>query len=149
MTGPHVIERAESVVLAALSLIATFTLYPAWWWLPFAAFVLFDVSALGYLRSLGAGAASYNIVHNYAWPAGLAIAALTTAESSNALSVWCGIAACAWAFHVSVDRSLGYGLKRREPFSRSRGAGARPRRQGLANHTQASLSKLDERRISF
>jgi hypothetical protein len=28
----------------------------------------------------------------------------------------CGVLACAWAFHVGVDRALGYGLKLPDSF---------------------------------
>ena len=41
-----------------------------------AAFLAFDLSMLGYLRSTAAGATTYNAVHNYAFPALAALAAL-------------------------------------------------------------------------
>ena len=81
-----------------------------------AAFLAFDLSMLGYLRSTAAGATTYNAVHNYAFPALAALAALTLEPVSEALSTTAGVLACAWAFHVGVDRALGYGLKLPDSF---------------------------------
>lgn len=112
----HITQRVEAAAVALLSFVAVVVLYPAWWWVPLAAFLVFDLSMLGYARSTAAGAASYNLVHNYAVPALVALAALLTRTSLPDASTVTGVLACAWAFHVGVDRALGYGLKMPDAF---------------------------------
>lgn len=113
----NTIQRVEAGGVAALAVVAIVALYPAWWWMILAAFLLFDLSMVGYLRSAKSGAATYNAVHNYAAPAMVAIAAFVTQNWSPTASMTLGILACAWAFHVGVDRALGYGLKTPEGFT--------------------------------
>ncbi len=103
------------MALAALAVVVA--VYPEWWWMVLAAFLAFDLSMLGYLRSTAAGATTYNAVHNYACPALAALAALALEPVSSAASTTAGILACAWAFHVGVDRALGYGLKLPDSFT--------------------------------
>jgi hypothetical protein len=117
MTGVSVVQRVENGFIAALAMTAAVALYPEWWWMPLAAFLLFDLSALGYLRSPSAGAFFYNLVHNYTGPGLVAAAALLTAPSLSLLSTTFGLVACSWAFHVGADRMLGYGLKHAEGFT--------------------------------
>lgn len=116
-TNPEVVQRLESGVIIVLSVVALVVLAPAWWWTPLAAFLLFDLSQLGYLLSARAGAAAYNAVHTYVWPAALGVVALLTWSSAPSVGLWATIAASAWAFHVAVDRALGYGLKRPDAFT--------------------------------
>jgi hypothetical protein len=71
---------------------------------------------LGYAHSTAAGATTYNLVHNYAFPAAAGVAALVLGPVSSAASTATGVLACAWAFHVGVDRALGYGLKLPDSF---------------------------------
>src|SRR5690606_42154075 len=59
-----------------LSVATVVVLYPPWWWVVPAAFLVFDLSVLGYARSPATGATSYNLVHNYAAPALLGLVAL-------------------------------------------------------------------------
>ncbi|QAY74937.1 DUF4260 family protein [Agromyces protaetiae] len=98
---------------------ATVVWYPAWWWVPLAGFVLFDLSALGYLRSPAIGAWYYNGIHNYTGPALAAAAALVIAPApaQEGLSTVLALIACSWAFHVGVDRMLGFGLKYFDAFT--------------------------------
>jgi hypothetical protein len=112
----RVIQRVEAGAVALAALVAVVAVYPQWWWVVLAAFLAFDLSMLGYLRSTAAGATTYNAVHNYAFPALAALAALTLQPVSEALSTTAGVLACAWAFHVGVDRALGYGLKLPDSF---------------------------------
>jgi hypothetical protein len=91
--------------------------YPRWWWVILAAFLVFDLSMLGYIRSAAAGAVSYNAVHNYAWPAVFALVALVASSASPTFSTFAGVLACAWAFHVGADRALGFGLKLPDAFT--------------------------------
>ncbi|WP_026818440.1 DUF4260 family protein [Arthrobacter castelli] len=114
---PKTIEQLESGLIATLCLIGTIVIAPAWWWFPLAAFLVFDLSQLGYLRSPATGATWYNAVHTYIWPAVLAAAALIFNVLSPVLSMWLAIIAFAWAFHVGVDRMLGFGLKLPDAFT--------------------------------
>ncbi|KUG09709.1 DUF4260 domain-containing protein [Solirubrum puertoriconensis] len=94
-------EELAELLLA----VAVFAHLPyAWWVLP-AAFLLPDLSALGYLAGPRVGAISYNVFHH------------------KALAIACGVAG--WVLgvpglllastvlltHASFDRLLGYGLK--------------------------------------
>jgi hypothetical protein len=117
MRSVHTVQRIEAAAIALLSVIVVVAVYPRWWWVILAAFLLFDLSMLGYARSAAAGAVSYNAVHNYAWPAVSALVALATSSASPAFSTCAGVLACAWAFHVGVDRALGYGLKLPNAFT--------------------------------
>lgn len=111
------VQRVEAGAIAAFAVVAIVALYPAWWWVILAAFLLFDLSMMGYIRSARLGAVSYNLVHNYALPAAAGIAALVTQGWSSDASTVLGVLACAWVFHVGVDRALGYGLKTEEGFT--------------------------------
>lgn len=110
-------QRIEAGAIAVLAVVTIVVLYPSWWWMILALFLVFDLSALGYLRSPKVGAVSYNIVHNYGFPAVAAISALATQNWSPGVSTALGVVACGWAFHVGVDRALGYGLKTAEGFT--------------------------------
>lgn len=112
----HITQRVEAGAVAVFAVVAVVVLYPAWWWVILAAFLVFDLSMLGYVRSTAAGATSYNLVHNYAFPALTGLAALVTQPSLPVASTVAGVLACAWAFHVGVDRALGYGLKMPDAF---------------------------------
>ena len=109
-------QRVEAGAVALAALVAVVTVYSDWWWVVLAAFLAFDLSMLGYLRSTVAGATAYNAVHNYAFPALAALAALVLEPIAEIASTTAGVLACAWAFHVGVDRALGYGLKLPDSF---------------------------------
>ncbi len=113
---PLVIVRIESGLVAALALAGTIIIAPGLWWFPFAVFLLFDLSMVGYLRSAPAGALWYNAVHTYVWPILLLGVALATSTAWPAGSMWIALVALAWAMHVGVDRALGYGLKLSDGF---------------------------------
>ena len=112
----RITQRVEAGGVALIALVAAVMLYPGWWWVIFAAFLAFDLSMLGYVRSTALGAATYNAVHNYAFPALAGLVALAAEPVSSATSTAAGVLACAWAFHVGVDRALGYGLKLPDSF---------------------------------
>lgn len=114
---PQTIERIENGLIVVFAMAGTIFIAPSLWWFPLAVFVVFDVSALGYLRSPATGAVWYNAIHTYAWPAVLGVIALVTSTSSQTLSMWLALAAFAWALHVGVDRMLGYGLKLPDAFT--------------------------------
>jgi hypothetical protein len=75
-----------------------------WWWL-LALFLVWDLSMIGYIVSAPVGAWTYNAVHSYIGP-GLLIAGALVADGR-----WAAFVGLAWAFHIAVDRLLGYGLK--------------------------------------
>lgn len=116
MRQAHIIQRFEAGAIALFALGAVVVVYSGWWWVIFAAFVLFDLSMLGYVRSTAVGARSYNLIHNYAFPALIGLTAVVTQSSFPGASTVAGLLACAWAFHVGIDRALGYGLKMPDAF---------------------------------
>lgn len=103
------IQRIENGVIAAAIVLAMIA-YEQPWWLLLAAFLLFDISAAGYLRNPRIGAVTYNVVHNYTGPAVLAGLFLVSLLADRQIT-WLALLAACWAFHVAVDRALGYGLK--------------------------------------
>lgn len=123
-------QRAENALIAAGIVVAMIAAGQPWWLL-LAAFLVFDLSALGYLAEQRVGAIGYNLVHNYTAPAALMTgwAGLRLADIDAG---WMALLAACWGFHVAVDRALGYGLKL-GPFTHThlgvigpgRGAGAR------------------------
>ena len=103
------VRRIENGLVAALIVLAIVLIGFDWWWL-FVLFLVFDVSALGYLVSPRIGALTYNLVHNFGGAAiALGVFLITGIEPV-------GVIALAWGFHVAVDRALGYGLKHSDSF---------------------------------
>jgi hypothetical protein len=97
-------------------------------WLVFAlAFVVPDISMIGYVKGPRVGAFAYNMAHTYAAPALLAVLGLSGAPSA----VW--RFAVVWVAHIGFDRLLGYGLKHPTGFGDThlgvlgRASGSRPR----------------------
>ncbi len=113
----HLTQQVEAAAIALWALVAALVLYPDWWWVVLAAFLAFDLSMLGYVRSTALGATTYNAVHNYAFPAVAGMTALVLESTSPSVSTAAGVLATAWAFHVGVDRALGYGLKLPDSFT--------------------------------
>lgn len=103
------IQRIENGCVA-LAILAAVILSGLPWWVLIAAFLLFDLSALGYLRGSRPGAIGYNAVHNYSAPAILIIGYLIL-RARGIEAEWLVLLAASWGFHVAVDRALGYGLK--------------------------------------
>ena len=103
MSLPVWFQRIESVAVAALVVVAFVQLGFAWWWL-LALFLLWDLSMVGYVASPRVGAITYNLGHSYLGPAVL----LALAWPVDAR--WPAFVGLTWAFHIAVDRLLGYGL---------------------------------------
>lgn len=117
VTSPAVLQRVENGFIAATAMLATVTLFPMWWWVPLALFLLFDLSMVGYLRSTRAGAVGDNLVHSYVGPGLLGVSAVASLWApSQPITWWAGLFALSWAFHIGVDRMLGYGLKLPDSF---------------------------------
>ncbi|MDP9325184.1 MAG: DUF4260 family protein [Candidatus Dormibacteraeota bacterium] len=60
----------------------------------------------------------YNTLHRLLAPAGLAVLVLAAAPAWEARATPWLIAAAAWAAHICIDRSLGFGLRDRDGFQR-------------------------------
>ncbi|MCW2955325.1 MAG: hypothetical protein JWO69_194 [Thermoleophilia bacterium] len=108
--GTTLVQRAEGAAMGAASWVILVDLGFAWWW-PIAVFLLFDLSALGYLKNPQLGAAGYNAVHSLVAPLLIGTAALLTGAEDAAF------VALTWLIHIGVDRALGYGLKEPDSFS--------------------------------
>jgi hypothetical protein len=104
------IQRIENIALA-VAVVAGFVVAGFdWWWL-LALFIAFDLSMVGYAISPSLGAWTYNVVHNYVGPSLVLTLAVITDERA-----WVFLA-LVWAFHIAVDRALGYGLKFTDRFT--------------------------------
>jgi hypothetical protein len=68
--------------------------------------------AKGQLHARAVGA--YNVLHRFWGPLALVVVAAT-----GLLPLGYLIGGLIWAFHVALDRSLGYGLRNRDGFQRS------------------------------
>lgn len=107
-------QRLEALVTAVAIAVVFVAAGYAWWWL-LALFLVYDLSALGYLVNPRVGAFCYNAVHSYVAPAVLAAVGALLAVGGQPATPWIVIAAT-WAFHVATDRALGYGLKLDDSF---------------------------------
>lgn len=98
-------QRAQNGLIAA-GVVVTMIALGQLWWLLLAAFLFFDLSALGYLAGQRFGGVCYNLVHNYTAPA-----ALVTGWAGLGLggidAGWMVLLAACWGFHVAIDRALG------------------------------------------
>ncbi len=102
--APGVLVRLEGGAAFALAL-ALYAHHGDSWWL-FAALILApDLSMAGFIAGNRAGAATYNLVHTYVWPAALAGYGVVL-EHPLTTSV-----ALIWVAHIGIDRLLGFGLK--------------------------------------
>lgn len=81
----------------------------AWWWL-IVLFVVFDISAVGYVVNNKIGALTYNIGHSLIGPIVLATIYIVVQNQSILFIT------LLWLFHIFVDRALGYGLKYQTGF---------------------------------
>ena len=101
---PVTFQRLENLVIAIVIVVLFVKLHFDWWWLA-VLFLGFDISAIGYLLNNKVGALTYNTVHSYILPSGLVLLYLATSTR------WYVLVGLAEAFHIAVDRALGYGLK--------------------------------------
>lgn len=100
----------ESAIAATVVLV--FYIYVgqfAWYWIPIT-FLVFDLSALGYLVNNKIGALTYNIGHSLVGPTILMVVYIVN-ENQAVFFV-----TLLWLFHIFVDRALGYGLKHATSF---------------------------------
>lgn len=132
----------------AAAVVAAYVHFGYAWWTLAAMFLVFDISALGYLSGPRTGAFWYNAVHNYTAPAILGLAYLVTARVAE--PVWVlGFFAGTWAFHIAVDRALGYGLKLTTGFQHTHLGRIGPRNSRSNVPARRSTRRLGSAHDSF
>ena len=94
----------EGAAVAALALFA-YQWNHGSWGLFAVLFLVPDVSMVGYLANVRAGAAAYNAIHTYVGPLCLALYSFSTDHRTVLLI------SLIWIAHIGFDRMLGYGLK--------------------------------------
>jgi hypothetical protein len=104
--------RAEGLAVVILSVLLYWRAGSSWW-LFFGLLLVPDLSMLPYLVNPRMGAWSYNVVHSYMLPLGLAAVAAATRNAGLVPYL------CIWTAHLGLDRFLGYGLKYRTGFGRT------------------------------
>jgi hypothetical protein len=100
--GPLLLLRAEGALVAIAATIL-FRRLGGHWSLFAAAFLLPDLSMLGYLGGRRAGAIVYDAVHTYLAPGALVVAGTAFPEVLPL--------AATWFAHIGLDRMLQFGLK--------------------------------------
>lgn len=101
--------RLEYLLLAAAIYVAYVVAGFAWYW-PFVLFLAFDIGMVGYLLNTKIGAVVYNLSHSFAIPA-LVLMAFFIFQNEILLFI-----SLLWLFHITVDRTFGYGLKHSDSF---------------------------------
>jgi Domain of unknown function (DUF4260) len=99
-----IIIRLEYAATTIFSLLAYIYLQGPWW-LFAVLFLVPDLSMLGYLAGPRVGANAYNLVHTSVLPLALIVIGIV---SSTPIATLIGLI---WFFHITWDRTLGYGLK--------------------------------------
>ena len=96
--------RLEGLVVGLVGAIVYARLGGDWlWFVP--AFLLVDLSAIGYLGGPRLGALTYDVAHN--WAVGFATLGLGLAAGIPLV----GLVGAVLVAHTGLDRTLGYGLK--------------------------------------
>lgn len=103
-TQPKIVLRFDALAVTLIALALYRELGLSWGQFVLL-FLLPDLSILGYTVNRRVGAAAYNAVHTYLWPAGLFLFGFLAARGPVM-----GVALI-WLAHVGVDRVLGLGLK--------------------------------------
>lgn len=101
--------KLEGFMLAALMVVLTYKSGTSLWFL-IVTFLVFDISAIGYIKNKKVGAAIYNFGHSTILPSAILIAGILT--NNHTVQIW----SFAWLFHIGIDRTMGYGLKHKTSF---------------------------------
>lgn len=101
--------RAEALGVL-LAVLAAYAALGSSWLLFLGLLLLPDLAMIGYAAGPRVGATSYNLAHQYAWPA------LLLALWALGVAAWAAAPGLIWAAHIAMDRALGYGLKEPESF---------------------------------
>jgi hypothetical protein len=104
LTHPSVVLRFDGLAVTLASVVLYRELGMSWWVFALL-FLAPDVSILAYLINARVGAAAYNVLHTYVWPAGMFALGFLSARGSLM-----GVALI-WMAHIGIDRALGLGLK--------------------------------------
>ena len=107
--GSNKILRLESLVLFAVCLFAFFALNESWRLFAIY-FIAIDLSMVGYLINNKVGAAMYNLGHTFVFPTLLILFAIATERAGTEYHDLV-VFAFVWLAHISLDRTLGFGLK--------------------------------------
>jgi hypothetical protein len=99
-----IILRAEQVAITALG-IGLWLVNGGTAWLLIPAWLLVDLSMIGYLGGPRLGSITYNAAHNLVLPIVLLGLGWSTGIG------WMVLAAAVFITHIGLDRALGYGLK--------------------------------------
>ena len=83
------------------------------WWMFIGLLLTPDLAMLPYLLNPRVGSLSYNIVHSYLLPLGLATVAIAVYRVGMLPFL------CIWTAHIGMDRFFGYGLKYSTSFGRT------------------------------
>jgi hypothetical protein len=111
VTGmPRTWLRLEGAAVLAASVVA-FGWQLGSWWVFAVAFLVPDLSMVGYLAGPAIGARAYNLVHSYVGPIFLAVYGIGIGRSD--VVPW----ALIWFAHIGLDRMLGLGLKYDSAFA--------------------------------
>ena len=110
--------KLEEIALFALFSFFFFLLSIDWWWYPIL-ILSPDIGMLGYLINPRVGAATYNALHFRG--TGVALFAISAPSMITGVPLepwqeWLLAASFIILAHASLDRALGYGLKRNDSF---------------------------------
>ena len=96
--------RAEGLAAFTLSVLLYWQ-FGSSWWMFIGLLLIPDLSMLPYLINSRVGGLSYNVIHSYLLPLGLAAIAIAVHRVGMLPFL------CIWTAHIGLDRFLGYGLK--------------------------------------
>lgn len=105
--GVRALLRVEGACILASSLLA-YRAYGMGWGVFALAFLVPDLSFLGYLAGPRVGAVLYNAAHSYVGAVACVAVGVVWPRLAPA---WLTGAGLIWAAHVGMDRMLGFGLK--------------------------------------
>ena len=106
----RLILRTEYLIIAIMAaMLFVGVEHYSWWWL-IVLFFAFDISLIGYVLSPKMGALTYNAVHNLIAPA------ILLGLHFIIPAPWLLFVGLLWLFHVSVDRTIGFGLMYGDKF---------------------------------
>jgi hypothetical protein len=110
---PRAISRMLRLegLAALLTALLVYARFGQGWGVFLIAFLLPDLSMLGYLAGPRIGAAVYNSAHTYAGALACCVAGLLLPVPELVA------AGLIWSAHIGLDRALGYGLKYPEGFA--------------------------------
>ncbi|MEO1286877.1 MAG: DUF4260 domain-containing protein [Chloroflexota bacterium] len=106
---PRILLSVEGLAVFVASLVL-YHLQGGNWWLFFGLLLFPDLAFIPYMLDKRIGTIAYNLVHTYSVPTVLGVIALLT---NWQFGIWLAII---WFAHISMDRTVGYGLKYQTAF---------------------------------